>query len=148
MSQSSDASASARVEAFLSGAYRRILRITLALSVAAATGAGLGFGWRSGLGLAIGSLVGYINFVWLHRASVMMTDRMIGRTGQQPSRLRLLLAFGGRYLFVIAAAYVIFRGWPRMLAGFTAALFFPVLAATCEGIYEALAKINRDQSQG
>lgn len=148
MSQSSDASASARVDAFLSGAYRRILRITIVLSIVAAVGAVLWFGWRSGLGLAIGSLVGYINFVWLHRASVMMTDRMIGGTGKHPSKLRLLLAFAGRYLFVIAAAYVIFRGWPRMLAGFTAALFFPVFAAMCEGIYEALAKINRNQSQG
>ncbi len=148
MSESSGASPSDRVEAFLSGAYRRILRITIVLSIGAAIGAGLWFGWRSGLGFAIGALVGYINFVWLHRASIMMTDRMIAAPGKQPSKLRLLLAFAGRYIFVIAAAYVIFKGWPRMLAGFTAALFFPIFAAMCEGIYEALAKINKDQSQG
>lgn len=139
MTEGSHTSVSAEVEAFLSGAYQRIRRITIVLCIVAAITVTLWLGWRSGLGLAVGAIVGYLNFVWLHHASTMMTQRMITPAASSPSKFRLLLAFAGRYAFVIATAYVIFRGYPRMLAGFTAALFFPVIAAMFEGIYEVFA---------
>src|SRR4051794_31637468 len=62
------------MEQRLSGAYRRILRLAITLSVAGTPVAALLFSWRSGLGLAIGSLLAYINFVWLHRG----TERLVG----------------------------------------------------------------------
>jgi hypothetical protein len=136
---------SAQVEAFLSRAYQRIQRIVILLSVLATIVATLFFGWRSGLGFAVGALVGYINFVWLHHASALMTDRMIAPRGKPASKFRVVLAFAGRYIFVIVAAYVIFKSQPRMLVGFTTALFFPIVAATGEGIYEAFANSNTDE---
>lgn len=135
----------AQVEAFLSRAYQRIQRTVIVLSVLAAIVATALFGWRSGLGLAIGALVGYINFVWLHHASAMMTERMIAPRGQPASKFRMVLAFAGRYIFVIGAAYVIFKSQPRMLVGFTTALFFPIVAATGEGIYEAFSNSSTDE---
>jgi hypothetical protein len=135
----------AQVEAFLSRAYRRIQRIVIVLSVLAAIVATLLFGWRSGAGFAIGALVGYINFVWLNNASAVMTERMIAPRGKSGSKFWLVFAFAGRYIFVIVAAYVIFKSQPRMLVGFTAALFFPIVAATCEGIYEVFANGNTDE---
>jgi ATP synthase I chain len=138
-------SRSAQVEAFLSRAYQRIQRIVIVLSVVTAILAALLLGWRSGAGFAIGALVGYINFVWLHQAAAAMTERMIAPGRKAASRLGVVLAFAGRYIFVIGAAYVIFKSQPRMLAGFTAALFFPIVAATCEGIYEAFANSNTDE---
>jgi Na+/H+-translocating membrane pyrophosphatase len=138
-------SRSAQVEAFLSRAYQRIQRTVIVLSVVAAILATLLFGWRSGLGFAIGALVGYINFISLHRASAMMTERMVAPGGKAPSKLGVVLASLGRYIFVIGAAYVIFKSQPRMLAGFTAALFFPIVAATCEGVYEAFKNSNTDE---
>ena len=138
-------SRSAQVETFLSGAYQRIQRTVIVLSVLAAILATLLFGWRSGSGFAIGAIVGYLNFVWLHRASAMMTERMIAPGGKAASKFGVVLAFAGRYIFVIGAAYVIFKSQPRMLAGFIAALFFPIVAATCEGIYEAFANSNTDE---
>ena len=65
------------MEQRLSGAYGRILRIAIALSVAGTLVAALMFTWQSGLGLAIGSLLAYINFVWLHRGTERLVERII-----------------------------------------------------------------------
>jgi hypothetical protein len=138
-------SRSVQLEAFLSRAYQRIQRIVIVLSVLAAILATVLFGWRSGSGFAIGGIVGYLNFVWLHHASAMMTERMIAPGGKTSSKFGVVLAFAGRYIFVIGTAYVIFKSQPRMLAGFSAALFFPIVAATCEGIYEAFASGNTNE---
>jgi hypothetical protein len=137
MSDVGQHSASAN-ELFLSAAYQRIQRVTILLGLVAALGA-LWFGWRAALGAAIGAFVGYVNFVWLHHAATMMTERMVAPAERQPSQFPILLAFGARYIFVIAIAYVIFKGWPKMLGGFTVALFLPIVAAVGEGMYEAFA---------
>jgi len=129
-------SRSDQVELFLSRAYSRIQRITLALSVASAVAATLSIGWRSGLGLAIGSAVAYLNLVWLHRASEIMIERMITPFHNTPSKFRLIFAFAGRYALVIVVAYVILKGFPGIRLGFMVGLALPILAATCEGIYE------------
>jgi len=136
----------AQVDAFLSGAYQRIQRGTIALSIAAVLGATPLFGWRSGLGVAMGSLLAYLNFVWLHHGSELMVQRMLAPTGTGPSRFRLILAFVGRYIFVIAAAYVILKSYPSMLVGFMVGLAFPILAAMYEGIYEAVAGSSTSQT--
>ena len=136
----------ARVETFLSGAYRRILWITMALGLAGSLVAAVFFGWRNGLGTAAGALLGVVNFVWLHHAAAMMTERMLPSVANAPSKLRLVMGFAGRYIFVLAAAYVILKSWPQVLVGFIVALFFPLVAATCEGIYEALASGKTDPS--
>ena len=65
------------MEQRLSGAYGRILRVAIALSVAGTLVAALLFTWQSGLGLAIGSLLAYINFVWLHRGTERLVERII-----------------------------------------------------------------------
>jgi hypothetical protein len=127
-----------QLEVFLSGAYERIRRTTIILSAAAVVVLTPLLGWRTGLGFAFGSAVAYINLVWLHHASAIMTERMIATPGKPPSKLRSMLAFFGRYIFVIAISCAILKGLPSMRFGFTMALFSPILAATCEGIYEAL----------
>ena len=133
----------AQVEAFLSGAYRRIRRTTILLGLIGTIAAALGFGWRNGLGALAGAIVGYVNFVWLHHASRMMIERMLAPAGS-PSRFRVVLGFAGRYAFVVIAAYVILKGWPQMLVSFIVALFFPIAAAMGEGVYEALADGRSD----
>jgi len=132
-------SPSPRVEAFLSGAYPRIRRTTMALGIVGTMATALWFGWRRGLGLAAGAAVGYVNLVWLYHTSALMTQRMIAPAENPPSKLRLVLGFAGRYAFVMLTAYVILKSWPGILASFTVALFFPIIAAMGEGIYEAFA---------
>jgi hypothetical protein len=143
----------AEVQAFLSGAFQRIQSITIVLAVTAAIAATLLFGWRSALGTVIGSFVAYANLIWLHHGSAMMIERLLASLNKTkakpPSKLPLILSFTGRYVFVIAIAYVILRGFPSMLLGFVVALFFPILAAMCEGVYEACVniKINKTRDE-
>jgi len=132
------------MEERLSGAYRRILRVAIALSVAGTLVAALLFTWQSGLGLAIGSLLAYINFVWLHRGTERLVERIIasnrtiavGET--KPRKVRFAFPFPLRYALLIAVAYVILKSYPRLLIGFIVGLILPILAAIGEGIYEAL----------
>ena len=131
-------------EAFLSGAYRRIRRITIVLSLIAIVVATLFSGWRNGLGVLAGAALGYANLIWLHHASTMMVERMMPAAVNAPSRLRVLLGFAGRYAFVVIAAYVILRSWSEVLVGFIVGLFLPIAAAMCEGIYEAFAGGKND----
>jgi len=140
------------MEERLSGAYRRILRVAIALSVAGTLIAALLFTWQSGLGLAIGSLLAYINFVWLHRGTERLVERIIasnrptavGET--KPRKVRLAFPFPLRYALLIAVAYVILKSYPRLLIGFIVGLILPILAAMGEGIYEALVISKIDQA--
>jgi hypothetical protein len=140
------ASESSTSEVFLSGAYDRIRRITILLALAAVIIGTFWLGWRNGLVLMVGSAIGYLNFIWLHRATSLMTDRMMPGGRKPPSKSRLLLAFGGRYIFMILMAYVILRGYPRMILAFTATLVFPIIAAVCEGVYELFAKRSEGEA--
>jgi len=140
------------MEERLSGAYRRILRVAIALSVAGTLVAALLFTWQSGLGLAIGSLLAYINFVWLHRGTERFVERIIasnrttavGET--KPRKVRFAFPFPLRYALLIAVAYVILKSYPRLLIGFIVGLILPILAAMGEGIYEALVISKIDQA--
>jgi len=138
------------MEAFLSGAYRRILHITVLVTLAATLAATAFFGWHAGVGVALGSLLAGLNFVWLHHGTELMVRRMVnphpnaGRAA--PSKLRLVLAFVGRYVCVMAGAYVILKSYPRILGGFIAGLAFPILAAMSEGVYEAVVTSRNDQT--
>ena len=133
-----DGSLPSSIEAFLSGAYRRMQRVTIVLSAAATLASTLFFNWRSALGVAVGSLLGYFNFVWLHHGAELMVERLAVPAERRPSKLGLVFAFALRYIFVIAIAYVILKSYPRMHVGFIVGLLLPILAAMCEGVYEAI----------
>ena len=137
---------SVSMEEFLSGAYRRILWIACGLSLAGAVAATVFAGWSSGLGLAVGALIACLNFVWLHHGAELMIQRMVEPAKHAASKLRLLLAFTARYAFVLAAAYVILKSYPRILGGFIVGLAFPILAAMSEGVYEAVVTSRNDQT--
>ena len=134
------------VERFLSGAYKRIQWITVALGVLSSVVVALVLGWRGGLGAMIGAVVGYLNLVWLHHGAAMMVERMLASADKAGSRFRLMLSFVGRYVFLMAIAYAILKSFPSMLKGFTVALFLPVVAATCEGVYEAIVNVKAEET--
>lgn len=140
------------MEERLSGAYRRILRFAIALSVAGTLAAALLFSWQSGLGLAIGSLLAYVNFVWLHRGTERLVERILASnqttvsSESKPRKVRFAFPFPLRYALLIAVAYVILKSYPRLLIGFIVGLILPILAAMGEGIYEALVISKIDQA--
>jgi len=140
------------MEERLSGAYRRILRVAIGLSVAGTLTAILLFSWQSGLGLAIGSLLAYINFVWLHHGTERLVERMVmsnkttSADKTKPRKVRFAFPFPLRYALLIAVAYVILKSYPRLLIGFIVGLILPILAAMGEGIYEAIVISKTDQT--
>jgi hypothetical protein len=146
MSDRGDSARSDSLDVFLSGAYRRILRVTLFLAVLATFAATVFLTWRSGLGVVLGSALSCLNFVWLHRGTEMMVKRFVEPSTSAPSKLRTMLAFVGRYAFVLAGAYVILKGYPRMLEGFIVGIAIPILAAMAEGVYEAVVTSRNDQT--
>ena len=140
------------MESRLSAAYGRILRVAITLSVAGTLAAALLFTWQSGLGLAIGSLLAYINFVWLHRGTERLVERILAsnRTaaagGSGPRKVRFAFPFPLRYALLIGVTYVILKSYPRLLIGFIVGLILPILAAMGEGIYEAVVISKIDQA--
>ena len=134
------------MEERLSGAYRRILRVTIALSVAGSMAATLLFSWQSGLGLAVGALLAFVNFVWLHYSTEKLVGRMISAGQSPPRKVRFAFPFPLRYALMIAVAYVILKSYPGLLIGFMVGLILPILAAMGEGIYEALVISRIDQT--
>jgi ATP synthase I subunit len=140
------------MEQRLSGAYGRILRVALALSISGTLVAALMFTWQSGLGLAIGSLLADINFVWLHRGTERFIERIIASQKtttdgeSKPRKVRFKFPFPLRYALLIAVAYVILKSYPRLLIGFIVGLILPILAAMGEGIYEAVVIGKIDQA--
>ncbi|HEX7286517.1 MAG TPA: ATP synthase subunit I [Candidatus Angelobacter sp.] len=145
MNQGPHGPSPARSEAFLSGAYQRILRITIILSVAVTTSVTVSWGWRAGLAMTIGALIAYVNLLWLHHGTELAVERMSAPATGAPSRSRFMLAFAGRYVFVITAAYVILRSYPQTRVAFMVSLAFPIIAAMCEGVYEAVVIGKTDQ---
>jgi hypothetical protein len=137
------------MEERLSGAYRRILRVAIALGVTGSLATALVFGWQSGLGLAVGSLLALINFVWLHRGTERLVERIASSNKtaaaaaeSKPRKVRFAFPFPLRYALMIAVAYVILKSYPGLLVGFLVGLILPIIASMGEGIYEALV-INR-----
>jgi ATP synthase I subunit len=129
------------VEAFLSGAYRRISRLIILLTVVSIPLLGWRFGVKFALGFLVGCAAAYLNFAWLKRAVDGIVDK-IASGKNAPSGAGLMIKFLGRYIVVALLAYVIFRGSSQALYGFCAGLFVPIAAAMCEGIYEAMTAIR------
>jgi hypothetical protein len=134
------------MEERLSGAYRRILRVAIALSVAGSLAATLLFSWHSGLGLAVGAVLAFVNFVWLHHSTEKLVGRMVAAGQSPPRKVRFAFPFPLRYALMIAVAYVILKSYPGLLIGFIVSLILPILAAVGEGIYEALVISRIDQT--
>jgi hypothetical protein len=140
------------MEERLSRAYNRILKVTMGLSVGGTLTAILLFSWQSGLGLAIGSLLAYINFVWLYHGTERLVERMVvsnkttSADKTKPRKVRFAFPFPLRYALLIAVAYVILKSYPRLLIGFIVGLILPILAAMGEGIYEAVVIGRIDQT--
>lgn len=130
---------------FLSGAYQRILRNIVVLSILATVGTTVFFGWQYGLGVAIGAIVAYFNVRWLHYGTSLIVDRML--VAGSFSKARLWLAFLGRFGFMLAIACVIFVGSRLVFYGFVASLVLPIAGAVCEGGYEVLRGRNSSENQ-
>jgi hypothetical protein len=129
-------------EVVYEGALLRIQRSMLVLAVLLPLVASFWLGWRTGLGLALGSAVAYLNFVWLKRGVEGFADRIVG-DGKPSSGKGIVTRFLLRYVLMGLAAYGILTVSPASLYGLLAGLFLPVAAIACEAAYEAYVALAR-----
>lgn len=121
-------------EAFYAAAERRIEYFTLGIGAAGAiVGAIL---WRAsaGAGIAVGALLSWINFRWMRRGIGVLTRLSVAQENAVKPRVAKMtyVKLIGRYALLIAAAYVILRGFGHLAAGLLCGLFAAVAAVLAE----------------
>lgn len=129
---------------FYPRAERRIAWLTLLLGLTASGTVALAISGRAGAGVAIGTLLAWVNCRWLQRALDALVEVSVSRHDtlphQKASRIpvAMVLRYVGRYVLIGLAlsASVLFLAVPvlSVLAGLLAL----GAAAIVEGIYEAV----------
>jgi ATP synthase I subunit len=131
---------------YLDGAYPRIVKLAVALTVIGAIASIPLRDWHSTLVLAAGSIIGTLNLVWLHRGTNLMVSRMLAAHPERPSKWRVALFFPLRYILVIGAVYAILKSYQGVLVSFIVGLASPVMALIGESIYEAVVLSKTDRA--
>lgn len=125
-------------EAFYEAVERRIEWLTLAISAAAAIFTSIRWGWRTGIGVAIGGILSWLNFRWLDQGVGQLMRVASETAGASPGRASrlLFLRFLGRIVLILVTLYVILK--TRWLPGkaLLAGLFSVICAALLEVSYE------------
>lgn len=119
---------------FYAAAERRVEYLTLAIGAAAAICAAIFWSVPAGAGLAIGTLLSWLNFRWIrHGVSVLARLSIVQEGIEKPRVPRLTyVKMIGRYVLLIAVAYVILRGFGLMAKGLLCGLFAAVAAVLVE----------------
>jgi hypothetical protein len=111
-------------------ALHRIYRGMAWLGCAGAL-AGLCFkGWLWALAFLLGAVASYLNFFWLHQAVDALGPNA------RPTRKRLGVFLGLRYVLLGGAGYVIVKVFGMNAIAALAGLFVPVAAVMLEILYE------------
>lgn len=112
----------------VSRALTRIRQLIAAIGLGGTAAAFLWRGWPGGGGFALGAVISWLNFRWLHQ----IVDALAGKG----ARKRLAVVAGLRYLLLGGLAYAILRfskiSRPAALSG----LFVTAAAVVVEIIFE------------
>ncbi len=122
---------------FYAGALARIPRFMITVAVLATLGTALRWGWKAALGLACGSLIAYLNFIWLERVVSALGERAAA-TQKRQSGAGVVVRFVLRYALMALGAYVILAVSRGSAYGLMTGLFLPVAGILCEAGYETL----------
>lgn len=127
-------------DSFYAAAERRIERLTLALGLAGAVFAFLRWGWRSGVGLALGAGLMWLNFRWLKQGIGALVKVSTAQAGQEQVRTPkgVYVKFLGRFVLLLITVYVILsRSW-LPAAAVVVGLFAVVAAVMVELVWELI----------
>ena len=113
----------------------RVQRIMIVISIAALVTAQAYFGWRISLGVAVGSVIGYVNFHWLKTVIAGLAD-LAAQSGTPTSTRSIVMRFLVRYFLMAILGFVILTVSRESLYGFFAGLLVAVAALLCEAAYE------------
>jgi small-conductance mechanosensitive channel len=114
------------VDAFYAAAERRIEYLTVVIGIVAAIAVAIHWGLKSGLGVATGAALSWINFRWMKQGVTTLAMLSTAQEGADKVRVpkKIYFKFLGRYVLLIVGAYVILRGFglpaTSLLAGFGA----------------------------
>jgi hypothetical protein len=119
-------------------AEKRIEWFTFALGLTAALVAIWRWGWRAGLGLALGSVLSWINFRWLRTGISTLARLSSVKPGEEPPRVsRMVYAKSlGRFVLLLVVVYVILSRSLLPAGAVLAGLFAVVAAVLIEIVYE------------
>jgi len=95
--------------AYYAAAERRIEYITLGIGAAATIAGIVRFGARFAVGIAAGCVLAWLNYRWLKQGVGALASLAKGQQGAEKVRVprSVYFKFMGRYVLLIAAAYVI-----------------------------------------
>jgi len=99
-------------------------------------------GWPVAAGLALGTVMAWLNFRWLAQSVNAIGERIVYAGSRERGRAAVVRGIGRIFLIAIVA-YGIFSCSVRGLVGFLAGLAMPVLALMCEAAYELFAARRR-----
>jgi small-conductance mechanosensitive channel len=115
-------------DAFYTAAERRIEYFTAGIGIVVSIGVAIHWGAKSGLGVATGAALSWINFRWMKQGVTTLAVLSTAQEGADKTKVpkRIYFKFVGRYVLLIVTAYVILRGFKlpsaSLLAGFGAAV--------------------------
>ena len=128
--------------AFYSGALDRIRKIMAVIGMVGTAVVWPLYGKELALGLALGCVIAYANFVWLKQAVSALLDRVTS-SGERQSSGGVVVRFLLRYGLIALGGYVIFRVSLTALYGLLGGLFLTVAAILCEAAYEVAVALRR-----
>ena len=96
-------------DAFYRAVERRIERLTVAVGVIGALYATERWGWRTGIGVAGGAAISWLNFRWLEQGVTALLDAATRSGDSVPGSHWIYARFFGRIGLLLVALYVIFK---------------------------------------
>ncbi|MGB8542394.1 MAG: ATP synthase subunit I [Candidatus Acidiferrales bacterium] len=121
-------------DAFYAAAERRIEYFTVAIGVIASVAVAIHWGAKSGVGLAAGAALSWINYRWMKQGVNALAKLSTAQAGAEKARVppSVYFKFIGRYALLIVVAYVILRGFSLPAASVLAGFFVVVAAVIVE----------------
>jgi hypothetical protein len=113
-------------------------RLIFIFGFASAALAALLFSWRAGAGIAIGTVLGWLNYRWLDRGLGAIVTAALAQQGIPQARVprRVYYGFAGRYALIAGVVYASVGFLDVPILAVFAGLFSLGAAAMAEGLYE------------
>jgi hypothetical protein len=120
---------------------RRVQWLTLTLGWGGALAAGLLKSHRAGYGVAIGTVLAWVNYRWLDQGLGSFVRGSLAQEGLKKPQvpLSVYLKFGGRYALIGLALYAIVSFLAIPALWLIVGLLALGLAVTVEGLFEVLS---------
>lgn len=125
-------------------AEQRIGWLTLVLGLAAAAGVAVVLTMPAGAGVAVGTLLAWVNHRWLRQGLDAVVKVSVAQAGSKKPRISrwTWARLFGRYILIGVVAYAIVKFFAVPVLSVVAGLFALGAATMVEGIYEAAVRPN------